>query len=99
MNNKQKRKLNLVKQINGIINKYRYTQKEVATMFNCKQPRVSDLRTEKHDRFSTDVLLGYLEILGVSYKYELDHKELKMKVSSTDTHKIVFKKAMLDLGL
>lgn len=57
--------------INSILDKKSWNQTEMASTFNVTQPRISNLRNNQADKFSTDALLSMLMILG--YKIDFGH--------------------------
>lgn len=63
-------KLEIIKAITNEKNKKRLKQRHLAKLFGVKQPRVSDLLHNQTERFSLDVLINYLNLMG----YTLDMK-------------------------
>lgn len=63
-------KIELMKAIRNKIKEDHLRQREVAEILDIKQPRVSDLIALKHERFSLDILIGYLETFGCVIKFE-----------------------------
>ncbi|EHU5001505.1 MULTISPECIES: helix-turn-helix domain-containing protein [Vibrio] len=73
-------KIALMKAIGNKIKDDNLKQREVAEILDIKQPRVSDLIRLKHERFTLDTLIGYLEIFGSIIKIE--EKELVNRKSN-----------------
>ena len=65
-------KISIMKAINAIITKKGLKQREVATILDIKQPRVSNLAQEKSDTFSLDILMKYLGVLGSNIVIDYD---------------------------
>ncbi|MCG9227549.1 helix-turn-helix domain-containing protein [Vibrio diabolicus] len=78
--NSTSNKIALMKAIGNKIKKDNLRQREVAEILDIKQPRVSDLMRLKHERFTLDTLIGYLEIFGSIIKIE--EKELVNRKSN-----------------
>jgi predicted XRE-type DNA-binding protein len=69
----QRNKIALMKAITQEIDNRKLKQQEVADLLEIKQPRVSDLINEKYQKFSLDILVGYMAILGT--QIEFNHEE------------------------
>ncbi|WP_274878811.1 XRE family transcriptional regulator [Vibrio harveyi] len=67
---KENNKIVLMKTIKDIVRKERLKQREVAIILEIKQPRVSDLLALKDSKFTIDILMGYLELLGYKLVFE-----------------------------
>ncbi len=67
-----KNKIEIMKAIKNIVVFERLKQREIAELLDIKQPRVSDLLSLKHDRFSLDILMGYLEKFGCVVSFEMN---------------------------
>lgn len=61
--------------IRNIVKKERLKQREIAEILDIKQPRVSDLLSLKHERFSLDILISYLEHFGYKISFQLVDSE------------------------
>jgi predicted XRE-type DNA-binding protein len=59
-----KRRTECIVEIIRIVRVHDYTQKDLSKIFDIPQSRVSDLLNAKVSKFSTDLLLDYLELLG-----------------------------------
>jgi|JYMV01.1.fsa_nt_gi predicted XRE-type DNA-binding protein len=82
----QRNKLALMRTISQEISKRKLKQHEVAEILDIKQPRVSDLINEKHQKFSLDILVGYMATLGtqIEFNYEEGSKRgIKTKVTKS----------------
>lgn len=66
----EQNKIELMTAICKIVKRERLKQREIAELLNIKQPRVSDLIAKKHDRFSIDILMGYMELFGYSITFK-----------------------------
>ncbi|ELK2252473.1 TPA: XRE family transcriptional regulator [Vibrio parahaemolyticus] len=78
--NSTSNKIELMKAIRNKIKDDNLRQREVAEILDIKQPRVSDLIRLKHERFTLDTLMGYLETFGSVIKIE--SKELVNRKSN-----------------
>lgn len=80
-----KNKLALMSAITDEITRLKLKQREVAELLNIKQPRVSDLTQKKTDKFSLDILVGYMATLGndieMNYDTESSRNRLKVKIT------------------
>ncbi|EIV8508190.1 XRE family transcriptional regulator [Vibrio parahaemolyticus] len=63
-------KMVVMKAIKQIVERERLKQREVAELLDIKQPRASDLICCKHDLFSLEILMGYLDRLGHKIVFE-----------------------------
>lgn len=82
----QRNKLALMRAISQEIDKRKLKQHEVADILEIKQPRVSDLINEKHQKFSLDILVGYMATLGtqIEFNHEQGSKRgIKTKVTKS----------------
>lgn len=72
-----------------MVKKERLKQRELATLFDIQQPRVSDLLGGKAERFSLDILLVYLQKLGYTVQFKnVDSqrgKPIRVSVSKVST--------------
>ena len=87
--NQIKNKKEIMAVIGQIVTKERLKQREIADLFDIKQPRVSDLIGGKYERFSLDILLVYLSKLGYEISFaNIDTqrgKPLKVAVNKVHT--------------
>lgn len=72
--NKENKKAIMIA-IKNIVKKERLKQREIAEILDIKQPRVSDLLALKHNRFSLDILIGYLEHFGCKISFQFVESE------------------------
>lgn len=70
MNSNEKNKIELMNAICKVVKRERLKQREIAELLNIKQPRVSDLISKKHERFSIDILMTYIEAFGYSIQFK-----------------------------
>lgn len=80
-------KIELMKAIRNKIKDDQLRQREVAEILDIKQPRVSDLISLKHERFSLDILIGYLEIFGCVIRIE--SKEIENRKTNLVATKVM----------
>ncbi len=62
--------------IEGILKKKKYTQQQAAKVLGVAQPRVSDLYNGKIGRFTVDMLMKWLAILGKEVTIHIDGQEV-----------------------
>jgi predicted XRE-type DNA-binding protein len=65
------RRSNLLMLVQDKIEKGKWSQPEVAKMLGISQPRVSDLMRGKLSKFSLEMLMGFLERMGVEVRIEV----------------------------
>ncbi|HAS6977789.1 TPA: hypothetical protein I7297_26065 [Vibrio parahaemolyticus] len=68
-------KIALMQSIRNKIKEDNLRQREVAEILDIKQPRVSDLISLKHERFSLDILIGYSEHFGCKISFQFVESE------------------------
>lgn len=66
--------------LRDIINDRKWNQKEAAEKLGLTQPRVSDLKNGKLDKFSIDLLMTCLFRIGYRFKPSYKRQKLKMEV-------------------
>lgn len=71
--------------IRDIIDDHAWTQKEAAEKLQLTQPRVSDLKNGKIEKFSIDLLMTCLYRLGFRFNPVYKNQKLTMQVQSIDT--------------
>lgn len=93
-------KITIIKSIKKIMIEEKLTPLDLIDIFDSSQPRISDLLSFKHEKFSFDILLNYLFILGFELKLDelnvLERENMKkprmtMK-SKMLNRKVIFKK-------
>jgi predicted XRE-type DNA-binding protein len=62
--------------IEAILKKKKYTQAQAAKILGVGQPRVSDLYNGKIGRFTVDMLMKWLAILGKEVTIHIDGQEV-----------------------
>lgn len=80
-------KVILMKVIRNIVKEERLKQREIADLLDVKQPRVSDLLSLKYERFSIDILLGYLSKFGFKIRFK-EMKSGRRKAIKVDVLKV-----------
>jgi predicted XRE-type DNA-binding protein len=68
--------------IRDIINDKEWTQKEAAEILGLTQPRVSDLKNGKIEKFSIDLLMTCLYRVGFRFQPRYENHTLTMNVLS-----------------
>jgi predicted XRE-type DNA-binding protein len=68
--------------IRDIINDKEWTQKEAAEILGLTQPRVSDLKNGKIEKFSIDLLMTCLYRVGFRFQPRYENHTLTMNVQS-----------------
>lgn len=76
---------NLMLIIRDIIDEKKWTQSVAADHLSLSQPRVSDLKSGKIEKFSIDLLINCLFKLGFSFVPKYDNKTLTMSVKKEST--------------
>ena len=74
-------KKKLKEEIFYIVKKRKLTQNEVAEVLGVKQPCISKLLHEKFNKFSTDMLMRYLNILSMDIQITIKQKPKNRKNS------------------
>ncbi len=69
--------------IRDIINDNDWQQKEAAKRLGLTQPRISDLKNGKIEKFSIDLLMNCLYRIGFRFKPQYKNNKLKMIVEAT----------------
>ena len=67
----------------AIVEKYRYTQRDLQKILDQPQPRISELLNGKISKLSLEKLLEYLERLGAKPKLEVKVKEVPRVYAQT----------------
>ncbi|VAW65887.1 Helix-turn-helix motif [hydrothermal vent metagenome] len=70
--------------IRDIINEQSWTQAEAAKELGLTQPRISDLKKGKLEKFSIDLLMTCLFRIGFRFKPEYKNHTLKMTVQAVN---------------
>lgn len=67
----KERRANLMLLIQYKIEKGKWSQPEIAKMLGISQPRVSDLMRGKLSKFSLEMLMSFLELMGEEVRIEV----------------------------
>ena len=80
---------NMMNAIVDLIENKHWTQKEAAECLGVCQPRISNLKNGKIDKFSIDMLMAMLAKLGFTFEFNYNPKqtgpEISMTVSRAET--------------
>lgn len=88
-------KLVIMQAIKTLVTQNRLKQREIAKIFGTQQPRVSDLLKLKTERFTIDILLEYLNVLGYEMNIDFsenlkDNRSIKFKTSIIKNKKSIY---------
>jgi predicted XRE-type DNA-binding protein len=86
-------KVNLALQINALIKRKKFTQKQAAELLDIDQPKISALSTGKLSGFSLERLFRFLTILGQDITINITPKARSKKIAHVivSTSKIIKK--------
>jgi predicted XRE-type DNA-binding protein len=74
---------NMMNAIVDLIKSKDWTQKEAAEHLSVSQPRISNLKNGKIDKFSVDMLMGMLAKLGFTFEFNYIPSQADVSVSMT----------------
>jgi predicted XRE-type DNA-binding protein len=74
---------NMMNAIVDLIKSKDWTQKEAAEHLGVSQPRISNLKNGKIDKFSVDMLMGMLAKLGFTFEFNYTQSKADVNLSMT----------------